>query len=78
MAESGFDRWLSRAGSAVSFWAFMPAGAVAVLSAYLSTGVAWIDQFGAYGWFSSGLVAFLLLLAGVRSHRAHKALAHRG
>ena len=53
------DRWFSRGANAVSLWAVVP-GLIAAVSAYLSTGVSWINALGAWGWFMSGLGAFVL------------------
>lgn len=53
-------RALSRASEFVTFWTLVPSGTLAVISAYFSTGVGWINAFGAWGWFSSGLITFLV------------------
>jgi len=53
------DRWLGRLSGAYSFWPLVPAGAFAVLVGYLSSTVAWINQYGAFGWVVSGVLAFL-------------------
>lgn len=58
------DRWFARGADAIQFWTIAPAGILAAAGAYFSTGVAWISQFGAAGWFASGLVAFVLSAAG--------------
>lgn len=60
MADGHFDRWFGRAANAYAFSALIPSSLVAIVSAYLSTGVHWISQFGAWGWFTSGLSAFVL------------------
>ena len=44
----------------------LPGGVVAVVTGYLSTGVAWINKFGWFGWWSAGLVAFMLFSTGMR------------
>ena len=57
--------------SHISIWQILTGGSVSfgLLSAWLSSGVSWINQFGWYGWFTAGLVGALLfallLLAGV-------------
>lgn len=58
--SSHFDRWFGRAANAVSFWALVPPSIIGVITGYLSTGVGWMSRYGAFGWFVSGLVAFLL------------------
>lgn len=58
------DRWFARGANAISFWTILPAGVLAAVSAYLSTGVSWISAMGAWGWFMSGLVAFVLSALG--------------
>lgn len=59
-----FDRWLGRASGLYTFWTLAPAGTVAVLSAYLSTGVGWIAAMGPFGWFSAGVAGFFLSSVG--------------
>lgn len=54
------DRWLSRASGIYSFWPLVPSGILAVITGYLSSSVAWISQFGAFGWWSVGFLAFML------------------
>lgn len=66
ISMGGIDRWFSRGANAISFWQVLPAGALAVLSAYLSTGVAWINEnLGAWGWLMSGVLAFAVSSAGI-------------
>ena len=43
----------------VTVWPLLPAGMVAAVMAYLSSGVKWIAQFGVFGLFATGLVSFL-------------------
>ena len=72
------ERWFGRAGNAASIWPLVPAGIVGVVMGYLSSGVAWINQFGAFGWFATGLLGFLIAafaLAGVGLAREKWALA---
>lgn len=59
-----FDRWLGRASGLYTFWTLAPAGTIAVVSAYLSTGVGWIAALGPFGWFSAGLIGFFLSSVG--------------
>lgn len=54
-----FFRFFGRGADALAFWSLVPSGGIAVVSGYLSTSVGWISQFGAFGWFSVGLFAFL-------------------
>lgn len=60
-----FDKWTSRIANALAIWPLVPAGAIAVIFAYLSTGVDWINQYGAFGWFGTGLFAFTLSSAAL-------------
>lgn len=60
LAKEKFGRWLNRVRDALGLWALIPPSFVALVSAYLSTSVGWISQYGAWGWFMSGLVAFLV------------------
>lgn len=59
-AREVFDRWFTRLSNALGFWAVVPPSLVAIVSAYLASTVDWINDYGAWGWFMSGLVAFLL------------------
>lgn len=59
MAEGFFERWFNRASNAVTFWAVVPSGILGVLSAYFASGTDRINQFGAWGWLSAGIAAFL-------------------
>ena len=54
------DEWSGRIANGLTVWPFVPVGAFAVLMGYLSTSVAWVSQFGAFGWLSIVLVAFVL------------------
>lgn len=54
------DKWLSRFANGLALYPFVPAGLLAVIAGYLSTGVSWISQFGAFGWFAAGFATFLL------------------
>lgn len=60
-----YDQWSSRAANALAFGPLLPASAVSVLLAYLSTGVVWVRQYGAFGWASVGLVSFVLFSTGL-------------
>jgi hypothetical protein len=64
MKNDGFDRWVNLAANAYTFWGIVPPGLLAVIGALLSTGVHWISQFGAFGWFMSGLLVFVLSSLG--------------
>ena len=57
---AAFDRWLSRTSAAYSFWPLIPSGLIAILTAYISTSINSISQFGLFGWWSAGLIAFFL------------------
>ncbi len=59
MAEGFFERWFNRASNAVTFWTVVPSGILGVLSAYFASGTEWINQFGAWGWLTAGIAAFL-------------------
>lgn len=59
-AKETIDRWFNRLANTVSFWTIVPPGILAVVSAVLASGVGLINQFGAWGWFTAGLVAFFL------------------
>lgn len=58
------DKWFSRGANAATFWTFVPAGLFSVVIGFASSGVTWINQFGAFGWLSSGLLAFVLASFG--------------
>lgn len=64
-AKEFLDRWIGRAVNAATMWTLIPATAVGVVTGYLSQGVAWIDQFGAFGWWSAGLLGFLVAALGL-------------
>ena len=51
---------VSRLSELVTFWTIVPSSTVAGVTAYLSTSVSWIAAYGAFGWFSTGLLAFLV------------------
>jgi len=55
-----YDNWSSRVANALSFWALVPAGAVGVVTAYLASFVEAVNRYGAFGWWSVGLIAFFL------------------
>lgn len=59
-----YDKWSTRGINAASAWALLPASVIAVLSAWLSTGVERIAALGAFGWFSAGLIGFFLSSVG--------------
>ena len=59
------DKWSGRLSSAYTLWPLVPAGIVSGLFAYLSTGVDWISQWGAFGWAGAGLVAFFVFASGI-------------
>lgn len=54
------DAWIGRLSGLAGLWALVPTAAVAALMAYLSTGVAWIAQLGAFGWVLTGFLTFVL------------------
>lgn len=58
--SSIFDRWLGRASGAATFWPLLPAGLVGVVTGALSSGLDWVNQYGAFGWWTAGLLGFLL------------------
>lgn len=52
--ESRLALYLAIGGSSV----------MGVITGWLSSGVEWINQFGAFGWWVSGLVGFILTMLG--------------
>ncbi len=61
-----FDPWLGRLSGLATFWPLLPSGVLGVIGAYLSTSVAWINaNLGAWGWFMSGLAAFVISCVGI-------------
>ncbi|GAA4750212.1 hypothetical protein GCM10023264_15900 [Sphingomonas daechungensis] len=60
MAKEFIDRWISRASNAVTFWTIVPSGFVGLVSGYLASSVGLISQYGAWGWFTAGLLAFFV------------------
>ena len=56
------DVWGGRLANLVTLWpVLLPATAFGAVMAFLSVGVDWIGQFGAFGWMSAGLVSFAIL-----------------
>lgn len=53
-----------RAKDFLGLWSLLPPSLIAVTGGYLSTGVQWIARFGAFGWFASGLISFVLSAIG--------------
>jgi hypothetical protein len=53
------DKWLSRISGIYGLWPLVPAGVVGAIAAFLSKGVIWVQQFGAFGYLFSGLFAFV-------------------
>lgn len=63
---SRFDSWSGRASTVATFWPMLvPAGVGAVILGYLSMSVGWINKYGAFGWATTGLLAFVLISAGL-------------
>jgi hypothetical protein len=58
--EGFFDRWSNRLANYSALLPLVPASAFAVIAGYLSTGVQRISQFGAFGWFTTGFITFVL------------------
>jgi hypothetical protein len=58
-----FDRWFGRTANAIQIGTAVPAGGIAVLSAYLSTTSEWMEQFGGFGLLMAGLAGGLLTMA---------------
>lgn len=58
-----FDAWSTRLANTAALWSILPGGVVGLVTAYLASGVGWISQFGAFGWWSAGLAAFFLTTA---------------
>ncbi|QGY80817.1 hypothetical protein [Sphingorhabdus lacus] len=56
---------VTRLSEIVTFWTALPAGAVALMSGYLSSGVSWIAALGPFGVFSAGLMGFFLSSLGL-------------
>lgn len=55
------DNWFSRATNGLTFYqALAPAGAVGVVTAYLSSTVSWVANFGAFGLWVAGLCGFFV------------------
>jgi hypothetical protein len=54
------DKWLSRLSGAFGLWPLVPASAVAIITGFLSKGVQAIAPYGPVGWWTSGLLAFLV------------------
>ncbi|MGQ3289022.1 hypothetical protein [Sphingopyxis sp.] len=77
------DTWGSRIANAAALWPVVPAGIAGLIVGYLSTGVAIIAQYGAFGWISAGLLAFLVtssalaLLARTRLWRVEAKIRER-
>ena len=63
--SSVIEKWSGRASNAYTLWPLVPAGVVGGLMAYFSTGIAWIDQFGMFGWAATGLISFFTFSAAV-------------
>ncbi|WP_156417015.1 hypothetical protein [Sphingopyxis sp. H050] len=77
------DKWSGRIANAAALLPIIPASVAGLIVGYLSTGVAWISQFGAFGWFSAGLAGFLAtstalaLLAKTRLWRVEAKIRER-
>ena len=77
------DRWSGRLANAAALLPIIPAGVAGVIFGYLSTRVAWISQFGAFGLVAAGLVGFfatsaaLALLARTRLWRVEAKIRER-
>src|SRR5262245_596403 len=58
------DEWVGRFANWFSLWTFLPVSAVTAgtITAWIASGTAWIDQFGARGWWIAGLIGSLLAL----------------
>ena len=65
------NKLLDRVESRIALWTILQGGGVVTfgaITAWLSTGVDWINQYGAFGWWVAGLLGALvalLLLLGV-------------
>lgn len=64
ITSNTFDRWLSRGSGLYGLWPIVPAGA-SLGMAWLSSTVGWINQFGAFGWASTGILTFFLVSAAL-------------
>jgi hypothetical protein len=64
-ATKFIDRWSSRGANLLTFWPLAPAGVIGVMLGYFSTGIAWINQFGAFGWLAVGVLGFVLTAVGM-------------
>jgi hypothetical protein len=75
-------RWALRIYGFATVWSVVPPSIAAVLTAYLSTGVHWISQFGWFGIFLSGLVGYAVGAFGMAQTAKAKLLRisaeHRG
>lgn len=58
-------RWGGRFTNALTLWSVLPPSVVGLLTAYLSSGVAWISQFGGFGFLLSGLIGFAVTSFGL-------------
>lgn len=59
------DSWSGRLANAYALWPLLPASIGGALMAWLSTTVETVNRFGAFGWASVGLVAFLIIAVGL-------------
>ena len=59
--NSFIEKWSGRASNAYTLWPLLPVGIASGMMVYLSTGVTWISQFGAFGWATTGILSFLVL-----------------
>lgn len=57
------DKWLGRFSNLAALWPALPAAVIAAVSGYLSRSVAFISQFGAFGWWTVGILTFVLVSA---------------
>jgi hypothetical protein len=83
MASAFFDKWLGRGSGVWTFFAPIAPGTLGgAVTGFLSTGVAWVNQFGAFGWWCAALIGFgittgLYLAAGVAKNQFSQAEAKR-
>ena len=69
------DKWWGRLSNLITVWpVLVPAGVVGAVAGYLSQGVDWISQFGAFGWlcaatFGALSTAAICALAAYARHK---------
>jgi hypothetical protein len=69
---SKFDRWLGRLSGLATFWPALPAAVSGLVTAELSASVAWVSQFGAFGWWCAFVAGSLAGLASAALYAVFK------